>query len=66
MLFLNPVQCKTGISFNQQDDNGNKDIWLYIFMCRLQQIYNFKSEKIRNRSVLRVKKQLLNNVPPSM
>lgn len=45
MLFLNPVQCKTGISFNQQGDNGNKDIWLYIFMCRPQQIQNFKSEK---------------------
>lgn len=45
MLFLNPVQCKTGISFNQQYDNGNKDIRLYIFMYRLQQIYYFKSEK---------------------
>lgn len=66
MLFLNPVQCKTGLSFNQQYDNGNKDIWLYILCIDYSKYITSKVKKIRNRSVLRVKKQLLNNVPPSM
>lgn len=45
MLFLNPVQCKTGISFNQQYDNGNKDIRLYILCIDYSKYITSKVKK---------------------